>query len=85
MPLARLLLVCLLGLPLPAFATDPLPPDVDAVRNAVRAGQLDDAVERGESLVKQRPDDVGAWWWLGRAYGIKAQQASLFGKPGWAG
>lgn len=66
-------------------AHPPLAPEVAEVRTLLRAGKLEDAVERGEAVVEQRPEDGKAWLWLGNAYGRRAQEANLLSKASWAG
>lgn len=79
-----LLLALLLPLGLPAAAS-PLAPEVAEIRTALRANDLDAAIEASETATEQRPDDAMAWMWAGRAYGRQAQAASMLGKPRWAG
>jgi tetratricopeptide (TPR) repeat protein len=69
----------------PVVAATPLAPEVAEIRNLLREGKVDDAVERGEALVEQRPEDGKAWLWLGNAYGRSALEAGLLTKASWAG
>lgn len=63
----------------------PLAPEVQQVRDLLRAGQVDDAITQAEKATAARPDDGKAWLWLGNAYGRKAIEASMLAKPKWAG
>ncbi|MCM3875920.1 MAG: tetratricopeptide repeat protein [Thermoanaerobaculia bacterium] len=54
------------------------------VKEALKAGKLDAAVEAGVKAVKDLPDSSEAHLWLGRAYGQKAQKASVFFQMGLA-
>ncbi|HQQ75928.1 MAG TPA: tetratricopeptide repeat protein [Thermoanaerobaculia bacterium] len=47
-------------------------------------GDLDAAIKRGEEAVAADRGDSETWLWLGRAYGRKAQTASVFSKVGFA-
>ena len=84
--LRRAVLAALLVFSLSAGAQEAPPPShVAHIANALRESALDRAVELGEKLVSQSPDDGHAWHWLGRAYGRQAQSASMLKRPGWAG
>lgn len=80
---ASFLIVLVLSLPAPA-ASLPLAPEVEKIRSAIRAGDIDAAVEASDSATEQRPNDALAWMWAGRAYLRRALAASLLGKPRWA-
>jgi tetratricopeptide (TPR) repeat protein len=54
------------------------------VKEALKAEQWDLAVGAGEKVVKELPDSSEAHLWLGRAYGQKAQRASIFSQMGLA-
>lgn len=56
----------------------PVSPAVDAIRIALRKGDLDTAVSLGEKAAADSPNDAVVQLWLGRAYGSKAQEASVF-------
>ena len=71
-----------IGLPVSA---SPLAPEVAQIRSALRANDLDAAIEASEAVTEQRPDVALAWMWAGRAYGRQAMAASMLGKPRWAG
>lgn len=60
-------------------------PAVDAVRLALQKSQADAAVAAAERAVAAHPKDAEAWYYAGQAYGKMAMQASMLGKPGWAG
>ena len=63
----------------------PLAPEVQQVRELLRAGKVDDAVAQAEQASAARPDDGKAWLWLGNAYGRKAIEVGMLSKPKWAG
>ena len=77
-----LLLAFLLALPL---AVPAAPAATDELRALVRTGEIDRAVAVADRLVERLRSDADAWWWAGRAYGMKALRASLLAKPKWAG
>ena len=82
----RLLLIAallMLHFPLHALGNDTA--GIPEIRALIARGELDPAVEAGEALVERTPADSQAWLWLGRAYGLTAQQASLFTQASWAG
>ncbi|MEO6325295.1 MAG: tetratricopeptide repeat protein [Thermoanaerobaculia bacterium] len=63
------------------------PPTDDAVermKGALRAGKVDEAIKAGEDASKGASDRSVLQQWLGKAYAVKAQQASLFTALGWA-
>jgi len=62
----------------------PLAPAIAEIRDALRLGNIDAAVEASEAAVAQLGGSARAWWWAGRAYGQQAMAASLFGKAKWA-
>jgi tetratricopeptide (TPR) repeat protein len=51
---------------------------VDAIKAAYQRGDFDTAVSVGEKAVADSPKDPLLQLWLGRAYGRKAQAASVF-------
>jgi tetratricopeptide (TPR) repeat protein len=57
---------------------------VAELRNLIRAGNLDLAIEKGESLVEAPGADANAWLWLGNAYAQQAIVASWLRKASWA-
>jgi tetratricopeptide (TPR) repeat protein len=79
------LLLALLLSPGLSVVASPLAPEVAEIRSALRANDLDAAIEASETATEQRPDDALAWMWAGRAYGRQAMAASMLGKPRWAG
>jgi tetratricopeptide (TPR) repeat protein len=83
---ALLWLTLLLGAAVePAQAQVVLPAPVDAVRKQLREGNIEQAIEAGESAVDTLKQDAHAWFWLGRAYAQQAMRAGLLSKPKWAG
>ena len=54
-------------------------PLIDQGRAALTRGQTDAAVDTLEKAVAQSPNSAEAHYWLGSAYGTKAQQAGMFG------
>lgn len=80
-PAALLLLALSFAAAPSSAATDPR---VEAVNALVRAGKLDEAVTRGESLAKESPSCGPCHLALGSAYGAKAQSASILTKMSWA-
>jgi Tfp pilus assembly protein PilF len=54
------------------------------VKEALKAEKWDAAIEAGEKAVKAAPESSEANLWLGRAYGQKAQRASVFTQIGLA-
>ena len=54
------------------------------IRAFMDKNDLDAAVARGEKAVAADPGNSEAWLWLGRAYGSKAQKASIFSQMGFA-
>jgi tetratricopeptide (TPR) repeat protein len=54
------------------------------IRGLLDIGNTEDAISEGEALTERAPDDASAWFWLGRAYGFRAMQASMFSAPGLA-
>lgn len=86
MRIAPLLLAAGLLLAGPVLAADaPLPPAAVAIRDALRSGDIDTAVEASQSAVKAHASDGRVWWWAGRAYGQQAMQANVLMMPKWAG
>jgi tetratricopeptide (TPR) repeat protein len=69
----------------PARSEIALAAPVEQVRNQLRGGNVDAAIEAGELAVEALANDSQAWFWLGRAYAQQAMRASLLGKPRWAG
>ncbi len=63
----------------------PLSAESQALRALVSSRQLDTAIERGESHLERHPDDAGVRYWLGNAYCLQAQEASVLTKLSWAG
>lgn len=57
---------------------------VDGIRADLDRGDVDGAIARGEAAAAAAPGDSETWLWLGRAYGRKAQSASVFSKVGFA-
>lgn len=53
-------------------------------KDALAHGQWDKAGELFEQAVKSSPNNAQYHFWLGRAYGAQAQNASLFSAPGLA-
>src|SRR6266480_4845062 len=51
---------------------------VDGIKAAFQKGDLDGAVSIGVKAVAGSPNDALLQLWLGRAYGRKAQAASVF-------
>jgi tetratricopeptide (TPR) repeat protein len=82
-PLALALSLCFSSLL--TAQSSALPAPIDELRTLIRSGNLELAIEKGESLVETRADDALAWLWLGRAYGRQAQAAGLLSKASWAG
>ena len=80
--LASVLLLCATS---HASAAAPLPHLVERVRALVISGDSEAAAEAAHAAVEALPGNALAWWWAGRAYGIRAMQASLLAKPRWAG
>lgn len=80
--LASVLLLCAASF---VSAATPLPHLVERVKALVRSGDSEAAAEAAQSAVEALPENALAWWWAGRAYGIRAMQASLLAKPRWAG
>lgn len=62
-----------------------LPAPVEAVRAALRSGDVEAAVEAAEDAVQRLAPDSRAWMWAGRAFGRQALEANLFTKMSWAG
>jgi tetratricopeptide (TPR) repeat protein len=70
----------------PSPAGDPpLSAESQALRAMVSSRQLDAAIERGEDYLEDHPGDAGVHYWLGNAYCLQAQQASVLTKLSWAG
>lgn len=76
--------LALIALPFATPAT-PLPAAIEEVRDHLRNGDIDAAVDAGESATEQLADDAHAWLWAGRAYGRQAMAANLLMKAKWAG
>jgi tetratricopeptide (TPR) repeat protein len=70
-----------LFLAFPVAAEDPR---VTPIKDALKAEKWDTAVEAGEKIVKDAPESAEAHLWLGRAYGQKALNSSIFSQMGWA-
>lgn len=62
----------------------PLSPPVAEIRDALRAGKVEAAVDASQRAVEQQADDAAAWWWAGRAYGQQAMRANVLMMPKWA-
>ena len=58
-------------------ATPAASPAVEAIKAALQKGDLDAAVAAGEKAAAESPKDALVELWLGRAYGRKAQAASI--------
>lgn len=69
----------------PARADGSLPAAVQSVRNELRDGNVEQAIEAGEAAVESLAQDARAWFWLGRAYAQQAMRAGMLSKPKWAG
>ncbi len=68
---------------LPATAAE-LPPAAKAIVAGIEASQTDKAVEAADQALKAAPVDAVTLLWAGRAYGLKALEASIFSKLSWA-
>jgi tetratricopeptide (TPR) repeat protein len=60
------------------------PAAVEAIKSALQKGDLDGAVSAGEKAAAASPEDALVQTWLGRAYGRKAQSASVFSRLSFA-
>ena len=60
-------------------------PLIDQGRAALTRGQADAAVDTLEKAVAQSPNSAEAHYWLGSAYGVKAQQGGMFAAMSIAG
>jgi tetratricopeptide (TPR) repeat protein len=79
------LLIAVLLLGGAAHANDPaLPAPAVTIRDALRGGDLDTAVDAGQRAIKQFPDNGVVWWWAGRAFGQQAMAANFLMMPKWA-
>jgi tetratricopeptide (TPR) repeat protein len=67
-----------------AFPTAAEDPRIAPIKDAIKAEKWDAAVEAGEKNVKDAPESAEAHLWLGRAYGQKALNSSIFSQMGWA-
>lgn len=86
MRIATTLLTAALLLAGVAHADDAaLPAPVLTIRDALRSGDIDTAVETSDAAVESHPDNGLVWWWAGRAYGQQTMQANMFMMPKWAG
>ena len=63
----------------------PLPPELEPIRTAFRAGDFEKASDLAEALVEAQPDHARGWQWLARAYAQRAMRAGLLGKASLAG
>jgi tetratricopeptide (TPR) repeat protein len=79
----RTLLICAALFPQAAPAADASFAFVP-VREALKAEKWDAAIEAGEKTVKELPESSEAHLCLGRAYGQKARNASIFSQMGLA-
>jgi len=81
-----LAVVALLGLavafPLAAQTPDPV---IDQAKALLGSNQAEKAVEVLEKGIAAKPNDAVRHYWLGSAYGVVAQQASMFKAAGLAG
>jgi tetratricopeptide (TPR) repeat protein len=72
--------------PVPAAPSAPLPPEVralvDAASRKLGADDTDGALKAAEEAARLAPHSSEVQLWLGRAWGQKALEASIFGKPG---
>ena len=66
-------------------AAEPLPAPVAEIRALLASGDADRAIEAADRAVEGFAGNAHAWFWAGRAYGLKAMQANIFAKPKWAG
>ena len=66
-----------------AFA-ETLPREAEAIRQALRDNQLDQAIALSESATSSSRD-ARVWLWAGRAYGRQALDANVFTMAKWAG
>jgi tetratricopeptide (TPR) repeat protein len=62
----------------------PLPPQVEAIRTALRVGDAEAATEAADNAVAALPKSADAWYIAAGAYGRMAMQASIFSKLSWA-
>lgn len=60
------------------------PGPAERIRVALDRGDVDAAIAIGEPAAAMTPGDSETWLWLGRAYGRKAQTASVFSRIGFA-
>jgi tetratricopeptide (TPR) repeat protein len=82
---AVLLLSFALVAPASAAAAGSIASAVSTVRDLLRDGKTDAAVEASQKAVAVHADAAELWWWAGRAYGRKAQQSGMFAAAKWAG
>jgi len=68
-----------------AQSEPPLPANLVDMRNLLRDGKVEAAVEKGEALVAAEAGNAGAWQWLGHAYARQAIEANVLTKLSWAG
>lgn len=54
------------------------------LKTALTQNDLERATATADKLVQTAPEQSAAWLWAGRAYGMKAQEASVFTKMSWA-
>ncbi len=62
----------------------PRPEQIEAVRSALRAGNIESATEAADSAITALPGAADAWYFAAVAYGQMAQTASIFSKLSWA-
>lgn len=54
-----------------------------SMKKALEGGDVDGAVAAGEKAVKLAPGNAEVFHWMGRSYGSKALEASIFTKISW--
>lgn len=65
-------------------AAAPRPAAIEAVRTALRANDIEAAVDAADKAVAALPQSAEAWHLAADAYGSMAQTASIFSKLSWA-
>ncbi len=70
-----LLLLVAIPFNLPAKETDPL---FNSARQAIEEKDFDTAIRKLEQAIKSDPQNSEYYRWLGRAYGLQAEQATWF-------
>jgi len=60
------------------------PAPIEAVRSALRAGNVEAATEAANLAITALPGAADAWYFAAAAYGQMAQSASIFSKLSWA-